>query len=66
MRERDFISWNDAVEIDDLIRNGVRGTKEKLYVHRSMVPLGEADLTDPHKDQVQFSFMDECEGMCGL
>jgi hypothetical protein len=65
MRERDFISWNDAVEMDDLIRDGVRGTKEKLYLHRSMVPLDEVDLSDPQEGQAQFSFMDECDGLCG-
>lgn len=65
LMKKDSQAWTEAVEIDAMIRNGVRGTKEKLYVHRSMVPLADADLSDPHKDQTQFSFMDECDGLCG-
>jgi hypothetical protein len=66
MIENDPESWADAVAMDALIRDGVRGTTERLYVHRSMVPLAEADLTDKHENQRAFSFMDECEGMCGI
>lgn len=66
MRDTDPQAWEHAVEMDKMIRNGVRGTTQKLYVHRSMVPLAEADLTDPHENQQVLSFMDECEGMCGV
>lgn len=66
MKSDDPESWNDAVMIDGLIRNSVRGTKEKLYLHRDRVPLAEADLTDPHEHQRVLNFMDECEGMCGV
>jgi hypothetical protein len=31
-----------------------------------MIPLRDVDFTSPAKDQAQFSFMDECDGMCGL
>lgn len=66
MKADDPESWNDAVMIDGLIRNGVRGTKEKLYLHRDRVPLQDADLTDPHEHQRVLNFMDECDGMCGV
>lgn len=66
MRDSDEQAFNEAIEIDEMIRGGVRGTTEKLYVHRSMEPLKDADLTDPHEGQATFSFMDECDGMCGL
>lgn len=66
MKANDPASWKDAVLMDEAIRTGVRGTTERLYVHSSMVPLVEVDLTDPAADQSQMSFMDECDGMCGV
>jgi hypothetical protein len=58
--------FQSAVEIDTMIRNGVRGTKEKLYLHRSMVPLTEADFATPEDRGQLTMFNDECEGMCGV
>lgn len=67
MRDSDPESWNEALHIDALIRNGLRGGKEKIYLHSDLVPLAEADLADKHKDQGQlFTMMDECDGMCGV
>lgn len=57
-------AFADAVEMDEAIRSGVRGTNEKLYVHRSMTPLATADLTDP--SDAQISLLDECDGICGV
>ena len=36
------------------------------YLHASGVPIDQADLSDPAKDQKTFDFMDECDGMCGV
>lgn len=67
MQTQDPDAWAEAVAMDEMVRNGVRGTTQKLFVHRSMEPLADADLTDPHQDQGQlFSMMDECDGMCGV
>jgi len=66
MKENDPVSFEDACQVDEAIRHGVRGTTENLYVHSSLIPLREVDFTDPAADQLGFSFMDECEGMCGL
>ena len=64
MLDHDPDSWERAVKMDELIRNGVRGTTEKLYLHRSMQPLTECDF-DPARDQFDM-FDNECEGMCGV
>jgi len=64
MLDHDPDSWERAVKMDELIRNGVRGTTEKLYLHRSMQPLTECDF-DPARDQFDM-FDHECEGMCGV
>ncbi len=66
MRESDPASWADAVMVDEAIRTGFEKTTQQLFVHRSCTPLSEVDLTDPHADQVAFTFADECDGMCGL
>lgn len=67
MRDHEPDAWADALEIDSLIRSGVGGTTERLFLHRDMVPLDQVDLSDPHKDQRSlFSMMDECDGMCGV
>ncbi len=55
--------WADAVEFDQAIRHITPGMEK--YVHRSMVPLEDVDLTDPA--ELQYSLWEmECEGMCGV
>ena len=57
--------WKEAVELDKTIRNGLNGTKDQLFLHKSLVPLDEADL-DPNKDQ-QDLFNDICDSaICGV
>ncbi len=52
------------MDLDEKIRNGVRGTTQKLFLHTSMMPLATVEL-DPNKDQPDM-FNNECEGMCGV
>lgn len=66
MKENDPSSWEEAVRVDEAIRSGFAKTTHKLYVHRSCIPLRDVDFTAPDKDQIKFSFMDECDGMCGV
>jgi hypothetical protein len=58
--------WEDAVEFDKELRDGpypkVTG---KVYLHRNFIPLEEVDLSTP-EDRGQYSFLDECDGMCGV
>ena len=57
--------WDEAVALDKKIRNGFVSVKDELFLHKSGVPLDEADL-DPNKDQ-QDLFNDICdEGKCGV
>lgn len=66
MKANDPESWNGAVKIDGMIRGGVRGTTQKLYLHRSMKPLAEVDLRTAEDAGQSRLFEDECEGMCGV
>ena len=67
MKMHDKTSWLDAVEIDKLIRDGIRGTKEKLYMHRSLRPLDEVDFRNlEDMGQQRLEFGEDCDGMCGV
>jgi hypothetical protein len=66
LRDTDAAGWADAVAVDESIRGGIRGTKERLYLHRSLQPLSEVDLrTEQEVGQLEL-WGAECEGMCGL
>jgi hypothetical protein len=71
MRDHDPEAWADAVEFDSLIRSGnLRGVRGEAYLHRSLLPLSEVDLSTP-EDHGQGSLFDdgmlaECEGLCGV
>lgn len=45
MRDEDPEVWSDAVAVDRAIRTGLRGLRGEVYLHRSEVPLDEADLS---------------------
>lgn len=65
LRDEFPAEFQKAVDFDVEIRDmTVRGRREPAFLHRTMVPLSEADL-DPMRDQVDM-FGNECEGMCGL
>lgn len=55
----------DAIEVDRAIRrqNGIRGEQ---YMHRSLKPLEEVDLSTATDLGQGDLFINECEGMCGL
>ena len=61
--------WALAVKVDKCLRDKdsvcTRGRTDEAFVHRSCVPLEDADLSspDPH---AEFGFVRECEGMCGV
>lgn len=60
--------WNDAVLTDRKIRAGgtLRGMRDHQYMHRSLKPLDEVDLsTAEERGQINM-FNDECEGLCGV
>ena len=53
--------FQDAIDVDKLIRDSSkRGIKDKIYVHRSLKPLGSVEF-----DENQYEF-DECSGDCML
>lgn len=71
MKEDDPESFTEAVRIDEHIRAGATGMRDRsaMYVHRSLKPLAEIDFDWLAKQQTLFDvdeFGEECEGMCGV
>lgn len=68
LKNEDPIGWFRAVEVDAALRIPGRivnrKLNQKLYVHKSCVPLSEAALSDD--DIGQLGFWQECQGMCGV
>lgn len=66
MRDHDPEAWADAVEVDRALRTGLRGIRGEVFLHRSCLPLEEADLsTATDRGQLDL-WPNECEGMCGV
>lgn len=72
LRDHDPEGWARAVEVDDGMRKPWvivnRGRNAKLYLHRSCVPLSQADISGPDAKPLQYglNFARECKGMCGM
>lgn len=66
MRDNDPVAWADAVEVDHAIRSRLRGIRGEVYLHRSAVPLDEADLSTLADYGQLDLFGNDCEGMCGV
>jgi hypothetical protein len=69
MRANDPASFQEAIEIDGILRDV--GVHSKFvgtpYIHRSLVPLADVDLSTPaERGQREFGFVQECDGMCGV
>jgi hypothetical protein len=54
-----------AVAFDAAIRDGSKGMRGTLFVHRSRLPLDQADLSTWADRGQGDLFGEECEGMCG-
>jgi hypothetical protein len=67
MRDNAPEDWRRAVEFDAAIRAGFHGMQGEAFVHRQRVPLDKVDLsTAVERGQIEFGFLDECEGICGV
>ena len=67
LRDHDAPGFEDACRVDEALReNGKVGRFDsELYLHRTMVPLRDADIRSD-EDRGQSSWLGECEGMCGV
>ena len=64
--------FEDACEVDDKIRKGLKNSEAELFLHKSARPLREINFLEPTKSPSLFGetfdeeFADECEGLCGV
>ena len=61
--------WEDVLKLDEELRTGLHGTEREeveYFLHRSAVPLKDADLTIKKKKDEPSLFDGICEGMCGV
>lgn len=63
MRDADPSSWAKAVEFDQQVRNSRHNLRGSVYLHRSLVPLDQVDLSTP-QDAGQLEMFEggECDG----
>lgn len=69
MRDQRPDEWADVIDFDARIRWGLHGVKSAAYLHRSLQPLAEVDLsTAQERGQLALfdDFTEECEGICGV
>lgn len=66
LRDHDADAWAQAIEVDGLLRTGLRGIRGEVFLHRSGVPLGEADLSTPEDDGQLDLWGNDCAGLCGV
>lgn len=64
LRDDDPEGWAEAVRMDNLMRK-LPTMREETFVHRSLVPLSQVDLSSD-EDRGQLTFQFDCEGMCGV
>ena len=59
--------WARLVAFDAAIRPGFHGMKGEAFLHRQRLPIEQVDLsTAADRGQIEFGFLEECEGMCGV
>ena len=66
LHDGDPVGWADAVAVDRAIRSSLRGIRGEVFLHRSAMPLEDADLTTATDHGQLDLWPNECEGMCGL
>lgn len=69
MKANDPASFAEAVEVDRLVRDSAgfaTARKNQLFVHRSLKPLDQVDLSTAEERGQLNLFLNECEGLCGV
>ena len=62
MRDNDTAEFQDAVDMDNVIRTGGKTQREHQFMHRSLKPLGECEFKGDSQIDM---FGNECSGLCG-
>jgi hypothetical protein len=60
----DPAGWQQVIEVDRAIRNGLPKVRGQTYLHHSLQPIDEVDFESYHPADEISTFENECEGMC--
>jgi hypothetical protein len=67
---REILSSEDRerlIAFDQAIRPGFHGMEGEAFLHRQRKPIDQVDLSTPaDRGQIEFGFLQECEGVCGV
>lgn len=69
LRDTQPLVFQEAVDFDAAIRHMPARLRQPVFLHRTIVPLGEVDLRTPQEkgqSGFEFEFDEECEGYCGV
>lgn len=58
--------WQEAVKFDNAIRDNYPGIRGQAFLHKSYVPLEEANINENQLSIYDDDFTNECEGICGV
>ncbi len=69
LKTTDPDGWTEAIEVDAAIRlassRSSENLRDKLYLHRSCIPLEMVDLSNPKPAKLDNFSLFDCLGMCG-
>jgi len=68
LRDTDAAGWEQALEVDRAIRTGLQRSTlvGELFLHGSLIPLEQVDLSTAAERGQPNLFENECEGHCGV
>lgn len=66
LKDKRPVQWQEAIAFDRRIRDGVKGLKHQAFIHRSLKPLDEVDLSTEEDHGQLNMFNNECTGSCGV
>jgi hypothetical protein len=66
LRDNDAAGWREAVAVDRAVRHGFKNLKGTMFLHGSLTPLEDVDLSSPAERGQPNMFENECEGVCGV
>ena len=65
LRDNQPADFEEACELDEKIRGGIYDSNPGIFLHRSLKPLREVDLSsEAERGQLEFGYMDECSSVC--
>tara|TARA_Y100001938_G_C8051424_1_gene411968 strand:+ start:135 stop:941 length:807 start_codon:yes stop_codon:yes gene_type:complete len=64
IKQHDPDGWEEALRVDELVRDGWKNMNSKMYLHSARIPLKDVDFSTD-VDRGQLTMLDECTGMCG-